>query len=255
MSHLRLLRKLGGGAFGSVYLAHDKKSDRMSVVKLFHKKMSLQHINEEITLTFKLDHPNLVRGISHCDGQKYKWRLPDEEQIDESYWMELEYYEGLSVFDLIVSSRGVTVDEALHLFKQMVGGLSYCHNRKIVHGDLKGENMMLTGDCQLKIVDFGPSGGTAIYNAPERGQPSADPFKLDIYALGILLFEALTDKHPFILSTDDIQNRMVFEYFHQHNDAYWHMWNVNLNNEVFTPAICCLLNKMIVEDPAARWTL
>ncbi len=188
----RVQRKLGQGAFGSVYKVFDAMADRVLVLKLITKDR--QSVYERLTREYKTltslpEHPNVVRVI-------WADRLPDTEKTP---FIVFEYVDALAV------------EDAVKLITQAAEGLHHLHMHEVYHQDIKPSNLLWTEDG-VRIIDFNVAvtvtmeqpgaGGTRRYLPPDYNfstDPSnADRIDRDIYALGITLYECLTGgKYPF----------------------------------------------------------
>jgi len=202
-------RELGGGGMSRVYVARETALGRTVVVKVLPPElssvMSAERFRREIQLAASLHHPHIVPVLAagEADGLLY-------------YTMPL--VEGESLRSKLSREGELSMPEAIRLLQQVADALSYAHEHGIVHRDLKPENILLSGR-HAHVVDFGVAKalsasavdgsengltsvgialGTPAYMAPE--QAAADPqsdHRVDIYALGIVAYEALTGAHPF----------------------------------------------------------
>jgi hypothetical protein len=211
--HFRLIKRLGQGAMGVVYLAQARDSDELVAVKLVLEiKKNPEAINRfkrEILATSFFDHPNVV--------QIYE----AGETSDGAYFMVLEYVRGEEIRDVLKRQKRFTPIESVGLLVQLLEGLSAAHKANIIHKDIKPENLMLTardGQPYLKIMDFGLARildieedfGDQIYKTME-GQISGSPAYIapetisgdevtqpaDIYSVGITFFELLSGALPY----------------------------------------------------------
>jgi MAP/microtubule affinity-regulating kinase len=206
---------LGQGGFGSVYRAVKPvgAGDAMEVaaVKFVEKRgltnfEDLQQTFQEIQTLRSLKHPNVIRILDCVDHPT-------------SVCFVMEFAGGGELKDFVAERDFLDEDTARPLFHQVVKGLSYCHNLSVIHRDLKLENLLLDEDGVVKIADFGLAGvvshheatetdaGTQAYLAPEvwRGQSGQhDPYKLDIWALGVILYAMLHGRLPFSAPTSEV---------------------------------------------------
>ena len=206
----RILRRLGTGGMGAVYLASrdDAQFRRLAAVKLIRPELLDDHTrrrfdNERNTLA-ALEHPNIVKlldGGTTEDGWPY---------------LMMDYVEGQPI-DQFVSSRSLTIRERLELFRTLCGAVHYAHQNLVVHRDLKPANILVTPQGMPKLLDFGiakllrPAYAAATvgytrtnaqpmtpeYASPEQilGQPITTAS--DVYSLGVLLYVLLTGAHPY----------------------------------------------------------
>lgn len=203
-----LIRRIGKGGMGSVYAARrvDEEFRKLVAVKLVKPGMEtaqiLARFKHERQVLASLDHPNIAR-------------LYDGGTEGGVPYIVMEYVEGTPI-DVYCSSRKLSVSERLKLFCTVCTAVQFAHQSLVVHRDLKPGNILVTPDGTPKLLDFGiakvlhqdysDSGAmtqaserpmTPDFASPEqvRGEPITT--SSDVYALGILLFELLTAKHPF----------------------------------------------------------
>ncbi len=210
----RVIKELGRGGMGIVFLVEDTARDNENIVlKVFHAKHSdpeiIESLRREFAILSALRHPNLVRVI---DFGKFSDR--------DEYFYTMEYVNGKDFFDAVGSFSSEIL---VKLFIQLVQALGYIHASGILHGDIKSENIMVyhdeKGNPNIKVMDFGLAvrkdeniklkqtlSGTLEYMAPELFQKAPVTFSTDLYAVGILMYWALTGKAPFYGSPDDIKS-------------------------------------------------
>jgi eukaryotic-like serine/threonine-protein kinase len=211
----RLVREIGHGGMGTVYLAEraDQQYQRLVALKLLREwsagnERALRRFLEERQILAALDHPNIARLF---DGGV----TPDGRS-----WFAMEYVEGLP-FDSYCDERRLPIDLRLELFCRVCAAVQYAHRHLVVHRDLKPANILVTADGGVKLLDFGiakllsgdGAGGSAsltvtgerlmtpLYASPEqvRGDPISTAS--DVYSLGVLLYELLTGLDPYRLAT------------------------------------------------------
>ena len=202
----RLLRPIGSGGMGDVYLAEraDGAFDQQVAVKVIRRGAGLGELAErfasERQLLAELNHPNianLLDGGATDDGRPY---------------LVMEYVEGQPI-NAFCQTRGASVEERLKLFLKVCAAVQHAHRSLVVHRDLKPVNILVTADGEPKLLDFGVAkdlGGagktpetrllvpvTPEYASPEQltGKPATTAF--DIYALGVVLYELLVGRSPF----------------------------------------------------------
>ncbi|XP_072253507.1 serine/threonine-protein kinase Nek5-like [Leuresthes tenuis] len=205
MNDYEVIRQIGEGAFGKAFLVRDKKgSDRQCVVKQISlRKMSAKEkelSKKEVTLLSKMKHPNIVSFITSF-------------QEKGSLYIVMEYCDGGDLMKKINMQRGVpfTEEKIVDWFVQICLGLTYIHERKILHRDIKAQNIFLTrGGMKAKLGDFGIARmlnntmelartcvGTPYYLSPEICESRPYNNKTDIWSLGCVLYELCTLRHPF----------------------------------------------------------
>lgn len=201
----RIVRKLGHGGMGDVYLADDTRLNRQVALKVPHFDRRTQaevqeRFDREAKAAANLDHPHICRvhEVGEFDGRRF---------------MVLEFIDGPSLAEAI-KAKPLTDAEAIRLVQLVAGAVGAAHDKKIIHRDLKPANIMLTADGQPKVTDFGlarrvdtddqrltHSGmilGTPAYMPPEQLTGELDKVgpASDVYSLGVILFELLTGHLP-----------------------------------------------------------
>jgi DNA-binding response OmpR family regulator/tRNA A-37 threonylcarbamoyl transferase component Bud32 len=198
-----IISKLGQGGMGAVYKAKDRALDEVVALKLLKEELMnnnvmIDRFKYEIKLARKITHPNVIR-------------IHDFGEIENLYFISMEYCEGRELKELIAQQKILPFDKSIHFFKQMLSAMSVAHGEGIIHRDLKPGNMLITKRGILKILDFGLAKvqdlkgltmtgqifGTALYMSPEQAQGLKIDARSDIYALGIILYELLVGKPPF----------------------------------------------------------
>jgi TolB-like protein/predicted Ser/Thr protein kinase len=197
-----VVRRLGQGGMGVVYLAHDPRLDRPVAIKLLPPHLggdakAVQRLATEARTASALDHPNIatVHEIAETD--------------DGRTFIAMAYYCGETLRERL--SRGpLAVDEAIDIGIQLAEGLGAAHRAGIVHRDIKPENVLITGEGRVVILDFGiakaagaaliTSGllrGTAAYMSPEQSRGESSDPRTDVWSTGVMLHELLTGSRPF----------------------------------------------------------
>lgn len=199
-----LEQRLGSGGMAVVYLAKDLMLERSVAVKLLRKNFSgdaefRNRFRQEAKAAANLSHPNIVTV--------YDFGL-SQDQI----FIVMEYVPGIDLKTLIERKGRLDVDEALALMIQACEGIGHAHSKGLVHCDIKPQNLLVTPDQRLKVVDFGIARamasispdekseivwGSPKYFSPEQAKGSAPSPASDVYSLGIVLYEALTGQVPF----------------------------------------------------------
>eukprot|EP00698_Gefionella_okellyi_P005407 TRINITY_DN14959_c0_g1_i1.p1 TRINITY_DN14959_c0_g1~~TRINITY_DN14959_c0_g1_i1.p1 ORF type:complete len:738 (-),score=146.49 TRINITY_DN14959_c0_g1_i1:113-2326(-) len=204
MDNYTITRVVGRGSYGSVYLCLDKRDGKHYVLK----RVDTQHVSlkerrsaeQEVDLLSKLNHPNIVAYRESFIGK------------ENELCIIMTYCEGGDLYARIKAQQGVyfTEKQILEWFVQMCLALKFVHDRKILHRDLKTQNVFLTKNDIVKLGDFGVarvlSGsvemantmiGTPYYLSPELCENKPYDYKSDIWALGCVLYEMTTLKHAF----------------------------------------------------------
>lgn len=192
----QILRSLGSGGFGAVFLAKDTWLNTKVAIKVPHKQsVELFKLLKEPRLQAALNHPNIVRMIS-------------AEKEDKIFFMVMEYVKGSTLEKAIDEKRILGWDRATEIILQIASAVHHAHSNKIVHRDLRPSNIILTEkDEQVKITDFGTSVwlnkvpyastriGSPPYMAPEQFLGKAT-FRSDIYSVGCIYYEMLIGRPP-----------------------------------------------------------
>lgn len=208
-SQYEIIQKLGEGGMGMVYLAKDTMIDRLVAIKQLHRNSGSEEeslgerFQAEALALAKLNHPNVTHLYSF---------IPQE----DTYWMIMEYVEGKTLEDWLSVHKKITHQLAASIAVQMLDGLHHAHRKGIIHRDIKPANVMINGDGEVKIMDFGiarmrnaqritshgKSVGTLEYMAPEQIQGQEGDERTDVYAVGNILYEMLCGATPFHSDTD-----------------------------------------------------
>ncbi len=257
-SQFRILRKLGVGGMGAVYLAEQIEMDRKVVVKVLHPEMTsgnsvaLERFRREAKAVAQLNHPNIVQVFVF--GQAENGQM----------YLAMEYIDGRDL-SVDLAEGPMAQPRALRILDQACSALIEAHGAGIVHRDLKPENIMLSdrhgNPDYVKVLDFGIAKlhdggnnptltqagsvfGTPRYMSPEQVKGEPVDARSDIYALGIILYEMLVGRHPFVATT-------TIDYLMKH-----------VNEEVpapsaegldIQPRIESLLLKTLEKDPSDRY--
>ncbi len=202
ISHYKILEKLGEGGMGVVYKAEDTKLDRLVALKFlpphltseFEEKERFIH---EAKAASALSHTNIttIHEIDEFEGQMF---------------IVMEYCEGKTLKQIIEKDT-LPIKKVLDIGIQVCEGLTAAHKKEIVHRDIKSDNIMVTKEGQVKIMDFGLAKlkgatkltktrstlGTLAYMSPEQAQGEEVDSRSDIFSFGVVLYELLTKNLPF----------------------------------------------------------
>uniref|UniRef100_A0A4W5QVM8 MAP/microtubule affinity-regulating kinase 3 n=1 Tax=Hucho hucho TaxID=62062 RepID=A0A4W5QVM8_9TELE len=201
IGNYRLLKTIGKGNFAKVKLARHILTGREVAIKIIDKTQlnptSLQKLFREVRIMKILNHPNIVKLFEVIETEK-------------TLYLVMEYASGGEVFDYLVAHGRMKEKEARAKFRQIVSAVQYCHQKKIVHRDLKAENLLLDADMNVKIADFGFSNeftlgskldtfcGSPPYAAPELFQGKKyDGPEVDVWSLGVILYTLVSGSLPF----------------------------------------------------------
>ena len=204
----RIIELLGEGGMAFVFKAKDEQLERFVAIKTL-KPSYLE--NENFVTRFKreaqtaanLNHPNIV--------QIFDWGVEE----NEPYFV-MEFIEGTTLSTVISKNKKINITDVLHIGAQVSSALQAAHESNLVHRDIKPGNIMITPNGKIKVTDFGivsiqnedsdmtKSGtilGTANYISPEQAQGTSVSSKSDLYSLGIVMYEMLSGRTPFIGET------------------------------------------------------
>lgn len=248
----RLIRRIGSGGMGEVFLAYDSRLDREVAIKHAHPERAdddqRSRFRREAFMAAKLAHPAIIPIfdiVSEPDGD----------------WIVMEYVDGPTLRDYLRVHGRPRLGAALSWAEQIARGLAAAHAKGIVHRDLKAENVMLTASDHLKIVDFGlakpfegddpkfavsASGavlGTLKSMAPEQARGHRIDHRADLFSLGVLLYELVAGTVPFGGSSPlEILTRLATEPHEPLNT-----WEPGL-----PAALSALVDRLLAKSPEAR---
>lgn len=197
----RLTGRIGAGGMADVWKADDTELGREVALKVLYENFArdeefVERFRREASAAAALQHPNVVSVF-------------DRGRLDDTYYIAMEYVEGSSLRDLIDDGR-LTTEEAVEVARQVLSAAGAAHAAGIVHRDLKPLNVLIDRSGRVRVTDFGIANagdseitrtgsvmGTAQYLSPEQAQGGAVTAAVDIYAVGVMLFEMLTGSVPF----------------------------------------------------------
>ena len=203
ISDFTIIREIGSGSFGRVLLVKHNKTKIEYAIKLIDKK-NKQNINgkpyfrREIEIMYKIHHSNVVRLFCHFEDEEFCYFV-------------MEYVNNGNLYSKITNSKSLTHKEIASIVKDVISAVYYLHNMDppIIHRDIKPENVLIGEKGEAKLTDFGWSNyveekcerntfcGTPIYLAPEIIKNKGHDERVDIWCIGILLFELVTKRTPF----------------------------------------------------------
>ena len=201
-----ILGEAGRGAMGQVYKARDRETGDIVALKLLKEEIAS---DQDMVARFKSE-LLFARKITH----KNVCRVYEFNRVEGIAYTSMEFVEGENLRSVLNRFGSLTLRKGLDLALQMCSGLSEAHAQGIVHRDLKPENVMIDGQGNLKIMDFGIARslesltkltgamtGTPAYMAPEQAMGKAVDARTDIYALGLMLYEMFTGTQAFQADT------------------------------------------------------
>ena len=246
----RLESKLGSGGMSTVYLAGDETLERQVAVKVLHAEISdqpdhIERFRREATAVAKLSHPNVVSVI-------------DAGQDAGHPYIVFEYIDGETLKQRIERLGRLPLDEAAAYAIEVGRGLAAAHRRKLVHRDVKPQNVLIDPDGRARVTDFGIARsleakgltatgrvlGTTDYVAPEQAMGQAIDARSDIYSLGVLLYEMLTGEVPFHAET---QVGVAMKHVNEPLPA------VETRRPEVSAALAAVIEKATAKDPEQRY--
>ncbi len=199
-----IMERIGGGGMALVYKAHDILLNRKVAVKILrqqfvHDEEFIRRFRREAQSAASLSHPNVVS-------------IYDVGRENETHYIVMEYIEGTNLNEKIKDMAPLQVEEAVHIASQICDALDHAHHNQIIHRDIKPHNILIGKNGRVKVTDFGIARaakstditqtgsviGSVHYFSPEHAQGVSQGEKSDIYSLGIVLYQMLTGKLPFL---------------------------------------------------------
>src|SRR5579885_833583 len=199
-----LLKKLGTGGMGAVFMANDKLLGKVVAVKILLPGLSSEAVvrfQQEAKAAAKLDHRNVIKVLDFGS-------MPSGD-----LYLVMDYIDGRSLDQRLKAGGAMPLSEALPVFIQICAGLAHAHSHGILHRDIKPSNVMLPEDPSrpIQIVDFsiakmqsdeqkltstGTRIGSPLYMSPEQASGLAVDARSDIFSLGLLMYKTLTNELP-----------------------------------------------------------
>ena len=202
IGNYKILKKIGKGSFSNVFKAHklDDENEFYAIKIISLKNLSdkiIDNVKKEINIMLKINHENIIKLHETIVTQKYIYLIMD-------------FCDGGDLYKFIKKNGKLTEEESKKYFLEISKGLYFLYSNNLIHRDLKPHNILITSKNILKICDFGfvkesnenmlydTLCGSPIYMAPEILKYKKYDSKVDLWSMGIILFEMLTSKPPFI---------------------------------------------------------
>lgn len=215
----RIVRHLGSGGMGSVYLAINTNIDQQVAIKALRPEVARNaalraRFKQEAEMLCSLDHPGIVKFLNYVE-------------TPEGVFLIMEYVKGMTLEDFISKKNGLIVEsKAYPLICEILDAFAYAHSKGIVHRDIKPANIIIQDDGHIKIMDFGIAQivseanvtdckaimGTPAYMSPEQIYGKDIDARSDIYSIGVLIHNMLTGRAPYdstLLTAQEIKRRVV----------------------------------------------
>ncbi|MET3850228.1 Stk1 family PASTA domain-containing Ser/Thr kinase [Paenibacillus sp. OAE614] len=199
-----VIERIGGGGMALVYKAHDILLGRNVAIKVLrqqfvHDEEFIRRFRREAQSAASLSHSNVVS-------------IYDVGQEDDIHYIVMEYVEGHNLDEIIKERAPLQVDEAVRIASQICDALDHAHQNQIIHRDIKPHNIMIGRNGRVKVTDFGIARavtsttitqtgsvvGSVHYFSPEHAKGVVTGEKSDLYSLGIVLYQMLTARLPFL---------------------------------------------------------
>jgi len=200
-----IVRKLGEGGMGSVWLAEDIKLDnrqiaiKMLPVVLVANKRAIQQLKAEAKVAIKLAHPNIAT-------------LRSFEESEQGPFLVMDFIPGRTLEDILAEKKSLPEEEVLRIFRPVAEAIDYAHSEKVIHRDIKPSNILIRDDGTPFIMDFGiareikdtmtrltgrSASGTLPYMSPEQLRGETPTPAQDIYSLAATMYECISSHPPF----------------------------------------------------------
>ncbi len=249
----KIEKQLGQGGAGVVYKATDAQLARTVAIKVLNVEANmaadkLARFRSEARSVARLNHPNIVTLFDYSEeqGQPY---------------LVMEYVPGqdLWALDNSFSPNLMPTEKVLTIVDDILAALEYSHQKSVIHRDLKPENVMVTPDGQVRVMDFGLAriegqsrltqqglvAGTASYLAPELALGEPGDHRVDLYALGVIMYELLTGRRPFI---DDDPLTIISQHIHAPIVPPQHY------NSAISDKLQQIILRLLAKRPTERYT-
>lgn len=205
ISKYKITGVLGKGAMGVVYKALDARIDRTVAIKTIHAGLMQGDLASELSTRFLRE----IRAVGNLRHPNIVAIFDAGEENGEPYYV-MEFVEGRELSDYLQANSRFSMEQTLHIARQLLSAFSYTHQKGIIHRDIKPANIFITYEGDVKVADFGiakvenseltqvgTSIGTPSYMSPEQCRGQVVDQRSDLFSIGIVLYELLTGEKPF----------------------------------------------------------
>jgi serine/threonine-protein kinase len=247
----KLLQPIGQGGMSVVYKAQDLSLGRLVAVKVLRETLTadtefLARFQQEARNAANLAHPNIVT-------------VHDFGKDGARYYIVMEYIEGKDLKSLIKDDGPFPVERAVDFAVQTCAGVGYAHRAGLVHCDIKPQNLLITDDGRVKITDFGIARalstirpgemtdvvwGSPQYYSPEQAAGEHPTPASDVYSIGVVMFEMLAGRLPFVAST---QQALAMMHLREEPPL------LSMFNPQVPEALERIIHKVLAKEPSARY--
>lgn len=251
----RVIDRIGSGGMSVVYKAQDLSLGRIVAIKMLHENLTddegfLRRFQREAHAAANLSHPNIVT-------------VHDIGEDGNRHYIVMEFVDGRTLKQLVrlqnQQGRPLSLQRALDLAVQICAGIGYAHRANLVHCDVKSQNILVTRDERVKVADFGIARamseatqhtqdsqiwGTPHYFSPEQAAGLPATPASDVYAIGVVLFELLTGRLPFMAET---HTALALKHLHEPPPRAADV------NSLVPQQLDQILQKVMAKEPAARY--
>lgn len=253
LGDFQVMRLLGQGGMGRVYLARQISLDRLVALKVVRSDSRSRddlsrRLRSEALAVARLNHPGIVQVYAICD-------------LDDAPTLVMEYVEGRTLKDLVDRRGPLDASDCIHFLRQVGGALKHAGEAGIIHRDIKPENILVTRQGIAKVADFGlarlldrrdtalhmtqdgSAMGTPLYMSPEQVEGKRLDARSDLYSLGVTAFFMLTGRPPFKGST---AMEVAVKQVREEPDS------LAIERPDVSLELCDLVHRLLRKDPAAR---
>lgn len=241
-----IIKKIGSGGYSDVFLVSHKYSNKnyalKSIKKIIKNRDKSKHIMQEINVLTICDHPNIIKLHEWFESKDY-------------FYLILEYVECKDL-NYYFRKESPTEKDAKYIVDQIAHAIKFCHDKAIIHRDIKLANVLVDSDGNVKLSDFGLSivkqysdstfkvvAGTPRFKAPEIVLRQEYNEAIDIWSFGVLIYALITGKYPFDGQNEETINRKILT------------GHVSYDGHGLSPLLIHLLKHMLVMDPMDRYTI